>query len=199
MPVVLGAELRIQDRCYHAANHHGDDHVGQLAQITFGEDAGDQRDDAYAQHPGLDVLNVRAELDQHLMKMGAARHVEAEEVLDLAGGDENRRTCGEADDDGVRDEVDQCAEPRQTHRQLNQAGQQGECKHQADELRTARFGQRADRGKHHDRDCGCRARHQVPARAPQRARQWRAPSLRINRTRAAGRRWWQMPRPAAAR
>jgi len=67
---------------------------------------------------------VAAEINQHFVEVRAPRHLQPEEVLDLAGGDENGGTRGEADDDRVRNEIDQRAQPRQTHRQLNQAGQE---------------------------------------------------------------------------
>ncbi len=89
--------------------------------------------------------------------MRATWYVQAEEILDLAGGDEDGRARGEADDHGVRDEVDQHAQPGQAHRELDHSGKKGECQHEADELSAAGLGQRADRGENHDGNRGGRS------------------------------------------
>ena len=105
-------------------------------------------------------------LDHH-MEMRAARDVDAEEILHLAGGDQQRGTGGEADHHGMRDEIDQHAHARQAQDQLEQAGEEGQGQHHADELRRAGFGERAHRGEYRDGNRGGRAGNQMPAGAEQ--------------------------------
>ena len=51
---------------------------------------------------------------------------EAEEVLDLGGGDEDGDAVGEADDDRAGDEADRGAEAGEAHEEENHAGHEGD-------------------------------------------------------------------------
>ena len=68
------------------------------------------------------------------------RNVDAEEILDLAGDDEQGRTRGEADHHGMRNEIHQGAETGHPHRQLHQADHEGQGQHQAHIIGAAGFG-----------------------------------------------------------
>ena len=58
----------------------------------------------------------------------------AEELLELRGDDEQAGAGGEADDHGVRNEVDEPPEPRDAHRQLDEPDHQVEREHERDVL-----------------------------------------------------------------
>ena len=160
---LFDAVLRVEESRHPAAHHHGDNHVRQLGQIAFGQNPRNQCDRPHREHPRLSVEDVAAELEEHFVEVRTARDVQAKEVLDLAGGDQDGGARRETDDDRVGDEVHQSAEPGQTHGQLDQSGQQSEREDQAHKLCAAGFGQRADRGKYHNRNCGRGPRYQMPA------------------------------------
>ena len=128
----------------------------------------DQRYDAYRGHIGVDRVDGEREVIPGIGKGCAAWNVHAEEVLHLCREDQARRAGGKAHDDGMRDEVDQRAHPRETHRQLKQAGQKGQREHELDVFGRSRYRQRADTGKNENRDDVGGSRYQVPGRAEQR-------------------------------
>ena len=63
------------------------------------------------QRRGAEVRGVRLPLREEVRGHGA--HAEAEQVLDLRREDDHRDPAREAGDDGVRDELDRAAEPRE--------------------------------------------------------------------------------------
>ena len=77
------------------------------------------------------------------------------------------RARGKADHHGVRNEVDQHAQPRQACHQLGNADQEGEHQNQADVLRAPRLRKLRHRGEHHQRNGIGRPRYEMPARTPQ--------------------------------
>jgi hypothetical protein len=62
---------------------------------------------------------------------------DAEKRLDLRGRDKYRRAGAEADDHRMGNEIHQCAEARDAHRQLEYAREQRDGQDQADVLRAA--------------------------------------------------------------
>ena len=69
------------------------------------------------------------------MQGQTGRYLQAEEVFDLTGGDENRGACGEPDHHGVRDEVHQESKPRQAHGELNETDHECEGESEAHVIR----------------------------------------------------------------
>jgi hypothetical protein len=168
MPVRSAPSQLFQQRGDDAAGDHGDDHVRQLGHVAPRQQPGGERGHADQRDPQVRVAQMLGGVEQRLVEGGAARHREAEKVLELAGRDEERGAGREAHDHGVRDEVDERSQPGQSHRELHQPGHQAERQHHGDVAFAARLGQRRERGQHQHRDRRRRPRHQVPARAPQR-------------------------------
>jgi hypothetical protein len=93
----------------------------------------------------------------------------AEVVLELARRDQHCRAGREANDDGVRNKVDERAHAGDAHDQHQDAGQEGECESKLHILFGSGHSERAQCCEHHDGHGGGRARDEVPGRAEQRA------------------------------
>ena len=117
---------------------------------------------------GIDTADLLREKPQRLEEGRSARNVYAEEILDLAAGDQHGGAGGETDHHGMRNEIDQRPHARQPQCQLEQSGEEGQGQHQADELRRARRGVRADRGEHGDGNGRGGTGDQMPGRTEQR-------------------------------
>ncbi|MNP30805.1 hypothetical protein D3C76_1238970 [compost metagenome] len=98
---------------------------------------------------------------------GLAGQVHAQQVRQLAQGDDDGGAEGEAEHHGMGDEIDQRAEAQKTQQQLEDAAKEGQQQHQGNVVGTAGDGQRTDAGVEHDGNGRGRATDQVPGRAPQ--------------------------------
>ena len=86
----------------------------------------------------------------------------------IGRGNEHRGARAEADDDGVRNEIDQGAQARRAHRELEYAGQKRDGENQADVVRRPRSRQRAEARENQNGDRVGRAGDHVQARPEQR-------------------------------
>ena len=104
-----------------------------------------------------------------LVEREAARHaVQLEKVLELVGGDDHAGARGEADDDRVRYEVDERAEPEQAHGQFDHADKEGQRERQHHVMVRSGHRNGAERRGHDQRSRHRRPRHELPGRAEQR-------------------------------
>ena len=83
-----------------APHQHRGDHVRELRREALHEDAREQGDGADRRRVRVDVAGLRDERVDRLRERRAARDRDAEEVLELARGDEDRRAGGEPDHHG---------------------------------------------------------------------------------------------------
>src|SRR5438552_18239281 len=102
----------------HATGDGRGDHERDLLQVALRKKAGHDREHADARHPRIDLVDLERRLTQRLNERGVRRNRDAEERFQLLRGNENCGARAEPDDDGVRDEIDQCAKPREAHHQL---------------------------------------------------------------------------------
>ena len=104
-----------------------------------------------------------------LVEREAARHaVQLEKVLELVGGDDHAGARGEADDDRMRYEVDERAEPEKAHGQFDHADKEGERERQDHVMVRSGHRDGTERRGHDERSRHRRPRHQLPGRAEQR-------------------------------
>ena len=120
----VGEEL--DDPAEQAPGQQGRDHVREPRPVAPERDSHREGGDPHHDRIGIDVPEELPEVGQDLVKAQAARHLHAEEVLELARRDQHRGPGGEPDDDRVRDEVDEGAEPREAHHELNGANHERE-------------------------------------------------------------------------
>ena len=109
------------------------------------------------------------ELNQDVVQVPPAVHLDAEEMLELLGRDQERRTGGEAHDHRVRDEVDQGPHAREAQCKLHQADHEGQGQGERHIVRRARQRHHRQGGKQHNRGRRRRSRDQV-ARRPEQGR-----------------------------
>ena len=117
---------------------------------------------------GVDVPEMAPDVEQDPVQRQAAGHLQAEEVLQLAGGDQHPRPGRESHDDGMGDEVDEGAEPREPHHELDRADHEGQGEGELDVGPGARLGERAQGREQDDRRGGGGPRDELARRAEQR-------------------------------
>jgi hypothetical protein len=93
--------------------------------------------------------------------MNAFRARDAEQIAHLARADQHGGARGEPHDHGMGNKVDQCPEPGEAQRELEQAGQEREREDHLDIRGAAGRRMRTDRREQHDRDRGRGAGNEV--------------------------------------
>ena len=152
-----------------ACGQHRADHVGPAGEIALDADGRDDGDNSDNRGLPGGVAQMGPHILHDLVEREAARHaVQLEKVLELVGGDNHARARGEADDNRVRYEVDERAEPEQAHGQFDHADKEGERERQDHVM--VRSGRRngTERRGHDQRSRHRRPRNQLPGRAEQR-------------------------------
>jgi hypothetical protein len=149
------------------ADGHRDDHVRPAQYVAPQGDRAAERAHDDQHDLRVDPACAQQQRAPAVEEAGAARDLQAKKRLDL-GVDDHDPGCGhEADNRGMRDEIQHRAGPRQIHRQPHGPCEQGDGQRQFDIARAAGLGQRCQRGEQHDRDGVGRAGDQVPGRTEQ--------------------------------
>ena len=157
------AQPDIEQTGHQAADDHGHNHERDLGPAALGENTRGQGHQADTEDRPVDTADLQEQLAEDLHQRGAAHDLDAEKVADLAGHDQQGRARGKADDHAVRDEIDQGAHARQSQRQLEHPGEEGQGQDHADVLGRTRFVLRCQHGEDRHRDGRGRAAHQVQA------------------------------------
>ena len=157
----------LQEQGQHAADDHADQQVRQLARIKPDQQGHQQRGQPDGHEVEVDVAGFPEYIHPGMQERLPLGHMDTQDVLHLAGRDQDGGAGGKADDDRVRNKVDQHAEARQAETQLVDAGEKGQCQRQGDEFRCARRGVVTDGRENDDGNRRGRARHQVMGRSEQ--------------------------------
>ena len=150
----------------HCADDHTGQHVRHAWQNAPAEKRARERCDADRRRPAVDLLDMAGELRQRGDQGWLLRQRQAEKIAQLCGDDQQTRTCGEADDDGGRDEIHQHPESGRAERELDQPDHQVERQNQPDVIGRERDRKSTDGREHHQRCRVGRPRHQMPRRPP---------------------------------
>jgi hypothetical protein len=116
--------------------------------------------------PGINLVYALQESAHRLEESQPRGHRHAEEILELCGNDEEPRAGREADHDRMRDEIDERAESRDSHRELQETHHQRERQHERDIVVRAGRCKRRHRREDDERHRIRRAGDLVPARTP---------------------------------
>ena len=127
----VGTERFVQRQRSQAADQHGHDHVGNPGDPIAHSDARQQRNETDQEDVWVDLAGMSEQGPEDAEEHCAMGNVDAEEVLDLAGDDQQSRPRSEADNHGVGNEIHQGAKASHPHHQLHQADHEGQGQYQA--------------------------------------------------------------------
>jgi hypothetical protein len=82
------------------------------------------RYDAEPKGDDLGLMQMGDDVEKMFIEYARLFDLDPEQAGDLLEGDENRRTCGKPEQHGVRNEVEQCSQTGQAHRNLEHSDDQ---------------------------------------------------------------------------